>query len=247
MNFNKFINNPKPYYSELKRVISNYCFRILQRGDKVNCEICDWNGKLFFKNKCPKCNSLARTRLIPFSLKHFNLKKENLNILHIAPNANEYNYMKKNFNKIIKYDCLNIVKGKNINLICDLTKTNTIIKSGSYDLIIIWHVFEHIKEDDKAITEIFRLLKNGGNLLVSVPIYPKGNKFTIEVKKLDYKDYEKVHGHYDHCRSCGLDYYERFENSGFTTNFLYVNNIPTNKIARYGLSDSHVVWNFYKK
>jgi len=246
MNFYRFINNPKPYFLELKKVISNICFRVINNGNEVHCEICGWNGKLFFHYKCPKCGSLARTRLISFSLNHFNLIRNHLCILHIAPNENEYNYMNKTFNKRNKYDCLNILKGKNINLVYDLTRTNTDIKNESYDLIISWHVFEHINDDDKAITEIYRVLRKGGNLLLSVPIYPKGNKFTYEDKKIDYKDYEKVHGHYDHCRSCGYDYYKRFEKKGFQTEFLNVNSLAFEKIIKHGLSNTHVVWKFSK-
>ena len=47
------------------------------------------------------------------------------------------------------------------------------ITSGTYNQIIAWHVLEHIQDDQKAIREMYRVLKKGGELLLSVPIYPK--------------------------------------------------------------------------
>ncbi len=44
-------------------------------------------------------------------------------------------------------------------------------KSESYDSIICSEVLEHIHDDRKAISEIIRILKPGGNLVISVPRY----------------------------------------------------------------------------
>ena len=82
--------------------------------------------------------------------------------------------------------------------------------------------------------------------MISVPIYPAGNLKTYEDTKIAYNDYEKIHGHYDHCRSCGLDYYKRFETIGFKTKTLLVNAIDQDKIDYFGLKTDHVVWCFTK-
>ena len=139
---------------------------------------------------------------------------------------------------------MNIRNVKYINIVQDITETN--IESQIYDLVICWHVLEHIPEDIKAIKEVYRLLKPNGKFLISVPIYPVGNLKTYEDSKIAYKDYIKVHGHYDHCRSCGLDYYERFEACGFKTNTLFVNDIDDYKKNYFGLRTDHVVWCFIK-
>ena len=54
-------------------------------GSNVNCTICGWNGKRFVKNRCPKCNSLPRTRLIPFSVSFFDIPTKLSSILHVGP------------------------------------------------------------------------------------------------------------------------------------------------------------------
>lgn len=242
MNFSKLLKNPRPYaiaaFEKAKREFHTH----FSKGNNVKCEICFWNGSQFFNGKCPKCNSLPRTRLIPFSLAHFGLIKENQKILHIAPNLNEYNYVKNTFENLKIYDRLNIRSVPHINLVQDITKTD--IADHTYDLIIVWHVLEHIVEDRKAASEIYRILKPKGNLLMSVPIYPVGNLITYEDAAIKYEDYEKVHGHDDHCRSCGMDYYERFEEVGFSTQIL--KKYTTEDLKKYGLSKNHVVWCFSK-
>jgi 2-polyprenyl-3-methyl-5-hydroxy-6-metoxy-1,4-benzoquinol methylase len=170
--------------------------------------------------------------------------KAHLSLLHIAPNMNEYLYVKKVFTSMIRYDRLDIKNRKQINIIDDITKPQKL--QGNYDLIIVWHVFEHIKDDLKAISELFKVLTPGGNLLVSVPIYPLGNLVTYEDEAILRNNYKSVHGHYDHCRSCGLDYYQRFENLGFKTQTLAVDSIISEDILRFGLQDDHVVWRFTK-
>jgi SAM-dependent methyltransferase len=181
---------------------------------------------------------------MPYALSYFNLEKNDPKILHIAPNKNEFFYIKNRITPLSNYDRLNIRDVKYINIVQDLTQTN--LESNQYDIAIAWHVLEHIPEDIKAISEVHRLLKPGGCFLVSVPIYPVGNLKTYEDIELPYEEFEKIHGHYDHCRSCGLDYYKRFEALGFKTQTLKVKNLRTNKIDLLGLSGNHVVWCFIK-
>lgn len=244
MKLKHFFINPKPYVLAGTKKVKNSFRKYFYKGTNVVCEICGWRGKLFFDEKCPNCNSLPRTRLVPFSLKYFDLINNNPKILHIAPNKNEYNYIKKNVTQLANYDRLNNRPVTHINLIQDLRQTN--LENETYDLAIAWHVFEHIPEDTKAIAEVYRLLKHNGKFLISVPIYPNENLKTYEDPRIEYKDFKKIHGHYDHYRSCGLDYYERFEPIGFKTKDLFVNTIGEQDIKKYGLSKNHVVWCFTK-
>jgi predicted SAM-dependent methyltransferase len=212
-------------------------------GDTVKCELCGWSGLKFPEGKCPTCRSLPRTRLIPFSVEHFVLPKNSVALLHVAPNKPEYDYINGTF-KNTQYDRMDILKRDHTNLVLDLTKTN--LPSNSYDIIILWHVLEHIPQDTIAIKEMYRILKSDGKILMSVPIYPVGNQITFEDDKIDRSEYLKVHGHHDHCRSCGLDYYKRFENLGFKTSILKVDELPLEEQARFGLSKNHVSWLFEK-
>ena len=204
--------------------------------------MCFWRGRKFLQGVCPSCKAFSRTRLIPFSIHFFNIK-ENQDILHIAPNVSEYLFVKNNIN-YDNYNTLNLKKFDHIDIVGDIT--NLDIEDNSYTLIIAWHVLEHIKDDKSAISEMHRVLKTGGNLLLCVPIFPEENKKTFEIKNADPSSFEEIYGHYDHIRGCGLDYYKRFETFGFKTKTLKVKELDVSDIFQYGLSKSHIVWMFTK-
>ena len=232
----------KFYYRALSVKIRNKINIYLFSGNNVICMMCGWKGRKFPKNICPRCKSFARTRLIPYCFNFFSINKVT-NILHIAPNLAEYIYVKENIS-FEKYNRLNLIKETHIDIVGDIT--NLSIKKNSYDLIIAYHVLEHIPEDIKAISGMHRVLKTGGNLLISVPIFPPNREKTYEDKNISFEDYESIHGHHDHCRSCGLNYYKRFEKLNFHTRTLSVKQLNEKDINKYGLSKSHVAWLFTK-
>lgn len=244
MNFKNFIKKPKGYIRLANQKLVRCLRTHLYRGTKVLCENCSWNGKKFFSGECPNCKSLPRTRLIPFSIDYFRLAKADLKVLHVAPNKTEYLGVKTKLGKVLQYDKLDIRAVEHVNLVEDLTQLT--LQDNTYDLVVIWHVFEHIVEDTKAISEVYRILKPQGHLLMSVPIFPLGRDLTYEDASIPYEDYEQIHGHDDHCRSCGLDYYKRFEVLGFTTNELQVEKLESNLINKFGLKKGHVAWCFTK-
>jgi len=57
-------------------------------------------------------------------------------------------------------------------------------KPNFFDLVVAWHVMEHVKNDQKGIAEISRVLKKGGFFLLSVPIWM--SKFSV---------FDKIVGH----------------------------------------------------
>jgi SAM-dependent methyltransferase len=244
MNFTNLIRNPKGYLEAIGRSSTRLIRTYLHNGTAVVCENCGWHGKYFFNGECPKCKSLPRTRLIPFAMDYFKIDKPNLKVLHVAPNKTEYWGVKSKLHEIQQYDRMDIRAIKHVDFVEDLTQLS--FEENVYDLVVIWHVFEHIEEDKKAIAEVYRVLRPHGILLMSVPIFPLGRDLTYEDASIPYKAYEQIHGHDDHCRSCGLDYYKRFEVLGFTTNELKVEKLESNLIHKFGLKKGHVAWCFTK-
>ena len=73
---------------------------------------------------------------------------------------------------LIKFDGL--VDSLNIDLKYEPTilgdlNSDLQIKSETYDNFICLNTYEHILNDDKAINESFRILKNGGHFVISIP------------------------------------------------------------------------------
>lgn len=221
--------------------IDNYR-SIVYRGVQVDCWICGWKGERFFEHaKCPRCRSMARTRLIPYAFKHFDLDLSGSSVFHVAPNRPEFHYISRKVNPSV-YDRLDIDSSiKYINMVGDLNDLK--ISDQSYDFAIIWHVMEHIPKDVDALKEIHRILKPSGRVLLSVPIFPIDSPTTFEDPAIPRSDYERIHGHYDHCRSCGLDYWKRIAQVGFTVETLNVGeDVDRETIDRLGLYDKHVCW-----
>ena len=50
----------------------------------------------------------------------------------------------------------------------DITKMN--LKDETIDLVICYHVLEHIEEDEKAMRELYRILKHEGKAIIQTPI-----------------------------------------------------------------------------
>jgi len=70
---------------------------------------------------------------------------------------------------VTKLDILHIDDSNpSATIVADLSKPND-IPSNCFDCIICTHVLHHVFELDKAVHELYRILKSGGILLVAVP------------------------------------------------------------------------------
>lgn len=95
-----------------------------------------------------------------------NIKKE---ILLVGSGGKLEKIVRDNF--ICKVVSIDIDPSRSPDIVCDIS--DTAFSDSSFDIIIALEVFEHIKFPDRAIKEIYRLLKPRGSLLLSVPfIFP---------------------------------------------------------------------------
>ena len=166
---------------------------------------------------CPRCYSTDRDRLLYLFLKNktdlFTRKK--VKLLHVAPAGS----MKA---LLSKQDNIEYVMGtkhhegfyysKDI-LIFDITDMS--YANDTFDVILCNHVLEHIHEDMKAMSELYRVLKPGGWAILQVPIsYTIPETYedrTIELPR----EREKHFGQFDHVRIYGKDYFDRLTRVGF--------------------------------
>ena len=87
-------------------------------------------------------------------------------------------------------------------------------ESESFDLIICYHILEHIDSDQQAMNELFRVLKTDGTCLIQTP-FKDGETyedFSIKTKE----DRLRHFGQDDHVRIYSISgLKERLEKSGF--------------------------------
>lgn len=97
-------------------------------------------------------------------------KKNNWKTIGIEPNENARNFAIRNFNLDIKDE--------------DSIKE---INNNSFDIITMWHVLEHVPLLNERISEIRRILKNDGYLIVAVP---NCNSFDARIYKEFWAAYD---------------------------------------------------------
>lgn len=163
---------------------------------------------------CPTCKCTDRERHLFMFFNELNIGEKYINdksILHIAPENKISLYIEMfNFKKYIRGD-LYPINEKTQEI--DITKIP--YNDNEFDLIICNHVLEHILDDSKALKELYRVLKNKGNIILQTP-YSGIIQHSIEdTSNLSNRDRFLKFGQEDHCRIYGTDIFERIEKEGF--------------------------------
>lgn len=139
------------------------------RGEKYCCNICNRGLRKFIPvhdndKLCPRCGSLARNRRLYDVLQKGYLKKNNT-VVDFSPSRNLYRVLKENEN--IKYISTDFAGEFLSDQHYDIN--NIDLPDQSIDLIICYHILEHIDDDGRAISELHRILKIDGTCIVQTP------------------------------------------------------------------------------
>lgn len=197
---------------------------------------------------CPRCYSTDRDRLIHFYLKNSSpIFDQNLDLLHIAPSGGLKALLSTlkniNYQSGVKYH-EGFYYSKDISMI-DVTKLS--FNDESFDVILCNHVLEHIHDDRKAMSELFRVLKPGGWAILQVPI---SNILDVTYENsaiTDPKDRENHFGQFDHVRIYGKDYVKRLNASGFRVKEISpLSEWKENNIERFAVNEKEILFVAYK-
>lgn len=163
---------------------------------------------------CPVCGSKDRDRLVYLFLQQkTDLFKSPQELLHIAPEV-------VISNKIWKYPSIKYLTAdlnlNNSKIRMDIT--NIQFSENTFDSIICNHVLEHISEDTKAMSELYRVLRQKGWAILQVPISLSLDRTYEDYSIVSASDREKAFGQTDHVRIYAKDYKDRLEQVGFSVN-----------------------------
>ena len=221
--------------------------KILMYGNKYTDPIDGKNFRAFLPygyNKIrnnvlsPSTYSLERHRLLWLYLKNeTSFFKAKLKVLHFAPELALMNQFKKLKN--LSYDTVDLnspiadIKAD----ICDLP-----FLDNSYDFILCNHVLEHVIDDDKAMRELYRVLKKNGLGIFQVPIdYNRDTTFE-DFSVINKKERNKLFGQYDHVRIYGLDFFDRLQKAGFSVERCeYTSKLPKEDIIKFCLPKKDII------
>lgn len=161
---------------------------------------------------CPRCHSTDKERLVFLYIikNRKSYLSKNIKLLHVAPEKNLSKYLRNKPN--IEYLTSDLYN-KFVDVKMDVTDIQ--MPDDSYEVIICNHVLEHVIEDQKAMKELFRILKKGGFAVLQVPISFSMDETYEDDSITDEKQREIHFGQNDHVRIYGKDYVKRLESAGF--------------------------------
>lgn len=161
-------------------------FRYVYRSDKPwkwrikpgRCPACEGSAFLSFApspfhTRCLKCRSTAvNLSIIPVVAAHIGNLFAGRSAYEMSSYGATYTYLLRNFPEM-QFSEFNADQplGESINGIRNEDATRLTFADGSFDVVTSNQVFEHVDDDLKAYSECRRVLKPGGALIFTVPLY----------------------------------------------------------------------------
>ena len=174
----------------------------------------EWTGSDFDNFWCPYCRSHDRERHLKLyfdALGFWDYFKE-ADVLHFAPEKHIAHCIELcKPKRYLKGDINPARKGIEV---VDVTSIEEDDKT--FDVILCNHVLEHVQDDEKALSELFRVLKPGGMAILQTPYSPK----LLQTRERDpdistESQHLEFYGQEDHIRLYGVDLIDRIFAVGF--------------------------------
>ena len=163
--------------------------------------------------------------------------KKPFKVLHVAP---EQEFLKR-FKKIKNLDYISVdLYSPIVDVKADILDLP--FNDESFDVVFCNHVLEHIVDDRKAMSELFRVLKKGGWGIMQVPMKNSLETTYEDFSITDPKERQKHFGQYDHVRWYGMDYFDRLRSVGFEADInFYSKNFSEAERKRFGLNETEIL------
>ena len=188
---------------------------------------------------CPHCNSTDRERLYAWYMKNFVLFTKDEAILDFAPSRGFSNWVKLN------YDCKYVTADlfiEDMDVKTDIENMD-VFAEGSFDLVICSHIMEHVKNDQQAMAEIFRVLKKPARAIIMTPILIGFDGIDEDPSCTDIAERWRRFGQDDHIRLYSQKVFtKRLEKAGFRIKKFTSKEIPVADIKKFGLPGNIVLY-----
>lgn len=139
----------------------------------MKCNICGWKGNEFeprFRTKgrlcvCPSCRSLDRNRHLYYVLSQLDgdSRDHTLSMLDIAPSTD----LMKRFREAYLYVAVDVQQFTKDIVPMNINRLE--FADNYFDRVLCSHVLEHVRDDEGAMAEIFRVTAPQGVFLCQVP------------------------------------------------------------------------------
>lgn len=205
------------------------------RGKSHECSVCGRGIKMFIEIPdgdllCPFCGSRSRTRRLYSFLNENDLIHGK--VLHFSPSRSVYRLLNKNAN--ITYFSTDYEDEFLADYRYDITQIP--LENNFFDLIICYHILEHIEDDKKAMEELHRVLKVDGTCIIQTPF--KDGDIYEDFSKKSAKERLEAFGQEDHVRIYSVEgLQKRLKENGFIN--VAIKTFPANE--RYGFMEETVL------
>jgi SAM-dependent methyltransferase len=140
------------------------------------CNICGWHGVAFHGPDhsemavCPNCDSVARDRYLFWCWTHRIPYQREHQVLETSPRMNQR--YRDHMSELVNYLASDYDESAHKAMIkLDLQKIDR--PDQSLDVILTSHVLEHVPDTGKALSELYRVIRPGGSILLLIPM-PQG-------------------------------------------------------------------------
>jgi SAM-dependent methyltransferase len=202
------------------------------------CTICGWDGEFLQPERsregmhCGNCASTSRQRAVVFAVGcllgtstaplHAWPPRKGFRVLESSARGSYAMLFQERFDYYAtEFDPARIAAGDRPREFADFQRLH--YPDAHFDLVVASDVFEHVRDDAAGFSEIFRVLKEGGSLVLTVP-YDHDRQETIarvdtsgpgDVPILE-PEYHGGGGHTLTYRNYGRDLLDRLRRAGFT-------------------------------
>lgn len=181
---------------------------------------------------CSKCHSSDRDRLYKLYLEKYIAHRELLKVVEFAPAEPSKKWLTSLQN--VQYRSADLYM-ENVDDRVDITDMKK-YKDNSFDLFVCSHVLEHVNDDEKAMKELYRILKPNGIGILMVPIITKKGAFAEDVDEDDISERWHRFGQDDHLRIYDREtFLERTRSAGFNIEQLDYKKLGIINLIRLGV------------
>ena len=231
-------------------VIINYLQQVTGK-----CNICGWRGEFLHAGLkregmlCGNCSSSSRHRMVMYALgtilrseslpvfswpadRSFRILESSARGSYPVMMADKFDYYQTEYDpKRVTEDPRAFADFQNLHY-----------ENETFDVVIASDVFEHIRRDEQAYREVYRVLKNNGAFVLTVP-YDHGQARTI--RRVDTNGEHDVHvlepeyhgggGHTLTYRNYGRDLLTMLTEAGFAVGYF------EGEVASFGITHQSII------
>lgn len=237
------------FYFRYYAFVSNFLFR--DKTGEVYCPCCNkhfskfrderfyaddkrFNPAMFSLSRqdviCDFCRSAPRHRIIAeWAEQNIELLKKS-EILYFAPELSMSLWFGRHGIRVRTADLFD----KRAELKLDITALD--LPDASVDIVFCNHILEHVSDYRVALSELHRVIRKDGVLIISFPI-DYGSDGVREENTGSDRERIRLFGQYDHLRVFGNDSRRILEDAGFKADVIDISKMPDDIVPVSGPAD----------